>query len=316
MKGPLVSIGFPVFNGEKSLGRALDSVLTQDFKDFEVVLSDNASTDGTAAICRAYAKRDTRIRYFRNETNIGVNPNHNRVFELSRGKYFAWMAHDVEQLPGMISRCVREMNLYSPPVVLTYPWCELVDENGQPVGGDLPSIASNDLRPHRRLGTVIRRIGFVTQHFGLFSAETLRKTRLNGSYPSSDFVLTAELAMLGEIREIPEVLVRRCYETQSGTRAVMHDKKAWAAWLDPKMKDRHFLLRVEERLALEYVRSALTLPLQPLDKLACTLTGPYVHYRRRYPQTITAWRMRLGHFKRRLLTLISTAIRPCRRRSG
>ena len=207
MSFPLVSIGFPVFNGEKSLGRALDSVLDQDFKDFEVIISDNASTDSTAAICQAYARRDTRIRCFRNETNVGVNPNHNRVFELSRGKYFAWMAHDVEQLPGMLSRCVREMNLNSPPVVLAYPRCELIDEHGQPVGGDLPSIASNDPRPHRRLGTVIWQIGFVIQHFGLFAAEALRKTRLNGSYPASDYVLTAELAMLGEIREIPEVLV-------------------------------------------------------------------------------------------------------------
>ena len=233
MSSPLVSIGFPVFNGEKSLERALDSILTQDFEDFEVIISDNASTDSTAAICRAYAERDTRVRYLRNETNIGASPNHNRVFELSRGKYFAWMAHDVEQLPGMLSRCVREMNLNSPPVVLAYPRCEQIDEHGQPVGANLPTIASNDPRPHRRLGTVIARIVYVVQHFGLFASDALRKTRLNGSYPAADLVLTAELAMLGEIREIPEVLIRRRMESQDGTRAVSHDKKAWAVWLDP-----------------------------------------------------------------------------------
>jgi len=301
MSSPIVSIGFPVYNGEKSVGRALDSILSQGFEDFELIISDNASTDDTGRICQAYAKRDNRIQYFRNETNIGVSPNHNRVFELSQGKYFAWIAHDVEQLPGMLSRCVREMNLASPPVVLAYPQCEQIDENGLPVGGDLPSIASNDPRPHRRLGTVISRIGYVIQHFGLFASEALRKTRLNGSYASSDFVLTAELAMLGEIREIPEVLIRRRVESHGGTRAVLHDKKAWATWLNPKMKDRRFLLRIEERLALEYVRSALALPLRPMDKLACTLAGPYVHYRRRYSGAIGTLRIRLGRLKRGLV---------------
>jgi glycosyltransferase involved in cell wall biosynthesis len=301
MSSPLVSIGLPVYNGGMSLGRALDSILAQDFPDFEVIISDNASTDGTAAICQAFAKTDARIRYFRNETNIGASPNHNRVFELSRGKYFAWMAHDAEQLPGMLSRCVREMECASPPVVLAYPRCEQMDENGLLIGVDLPSIASNDSRPHRRLGAVISRIGYVIQHFGLFASEALRKTRLNGSYPSSDHVLTAELAMLGEIREIPEILVRRRVDSRSGTRAVLHDRKAWAIWLDPRMKNRRFLLCVEDRLALEYIRSALSLPLSPLDKLTCTLAGPCVHYGRIFPIQIRAWRNQLGRLKRRLV---------------
>jgi glycosyltransferase involved in cell wall biosynthesis len=301
MSSPLVSIGFPVYNGEKSVERALNSILTQDFEDFELIIADNASTDNTGRICEAYARRDHRIHYFRNPTNIGVSPNHNRVFELSRGKYFTWSAHDVEQLPGMLSRCVREMNLASPPVVLAYPRCEQIDQNGLPVSDGLPSIASNDPRPHRRLGTVIWRIGYVIQHFGLFATEALRKTRLNGSYPSSDFVLTAELAMLGEIREIPEVLIRRRIEPQNGTKAVLHDKQAWAIWLDPKMKGRRLLLRIEERLALEYVRSAWLLPLRPMDKLACMLAGPYAHYRRLLPRTIGVWRSRFGRLKHSLV---------------
>jgi glycosyltransferase involved in cell wall biosynthesis len=301
MRAPLVSIGFPVYNGEKLLRQAMDSVLAQDFEDFEVIVCDNASTDRTAAICQEYAQRDARVRYFRNETNIGASPNHNRVFELSRGKYFAWMAHDVEQLPGMLSRCVREMNLNAPPVVLAYPRCLQIDENGRPLDDRAPTIASHDPRPHRRMGEVIRQISFVTQHYGLFLADALRRTRLNGSYPSSDYVLTAEMAMLGELREIPEVLVRRRNESQHGTRAVLHDKQAWAAWLDPKMKDRRLLLRMEDRLALEYIRAALALPLRPMDKLTCAVTGPLVHYRRVFPNTIRIWRSKLGHFKHRLV---------------
>ncbi len=301
MSSPLVSVGLPVYNGAKSLGRAVDSILTQDFKDFELIISDNASTDETRKICEAYAMADQRVSYYRNEANIGVSPNHDRVFALSRGKYFAWSAHDVEQLPGMLTRCVREMEAASPPVVLAFPRCEQIDENGLAVGGEVASIASDDPRPHRRLEMVIANIGYVIQHFGLFASEALRKTRLNGSYASSDFVLTAELAMLGEIREIPEVLIRRHMETGSGTRAVLNDKKAWAAWLDPRMKGRRFVLRKEERLALEYVRSALVLPLRPMDKLACAVVAPYAHYRRRYSGIIGAWRMRLGRLKRGLV---------------
>lgn len=294
MNSPLVSVGFPVYNGEKSLRQAMDSVLAQDFRDFEVILCDNASTDDTAAICLEYAERDNRVRYFRNETNIGVNPNHNRAFELSQGKYFAWMAHDVEQLPGMLSRCVSEMKLNSPPVLLAYPRCEQIDEQGQLVGGNMPTIDCCDHRPHRRMSAVIQRISYVTQHYGLFLAEALRRTRLNGSYPSSDFVLTAEIAMLGQIREIPEVLVRRHYDSRQGTRAVLHDQEAWTAWLDPKMKGCRSWLRVDDRLALEYMRAAWSLPLQPLDKLTCVVTGPLVHYRRQLPNAIRAWRSKIG----------------------
>jgi len=304
MSLPLVSIGFPVYNGEALLRRAMDSVLSQDFEDFELIVCDNASTDGTEAICREYAGQDRRVRFFRNQTNIGASPNHNRVFELSRGKYFAWMAHDVEQLPGMLSRCVREMELNAlnaPPVVLAYPRCEQIDEHGRPIDDGLPTIAMHDPRPHRRMGAVIKRINYVTQHYGLFAAEALRRTRLNGSYPSSDYVLTAEMAMLGEIVEIPEVLIRRRHESHHGTRAVLHDKQAWVTWLDPKMKGHRLVLRVEERLALEYMRSAWALPLRPLDKLTCAVTGPLVHYQRIIPTTIRVWRSRLGELRHHLV---------------
>jgi glycosyltransferase involved in cell wall biosynthesis len=87
---PRLSIGMPVFNGEKYLKEALDSILAQTYSDFELLISDNASTDRTEQICREYAAKDRRIRYYRNEKNIGAPKNFNRVFELSSGKYFRW----------------------------------------------------------------------------------------------------------------------------------------------------------------------------------------------------------------------------------
>jgi glycosyltransferase involved in cell wall biosynthesis len=292
MPPPLVSIGFPVYNGEKTVRQTLDSILAQDFEDFELIISDNASTDNTAAICQDYAARDRRIRYFRNPSNIGVGPNHNRVFEISRGRYFAWAAHDLEYLPSMMRRCLTTMQEAPRSMVVAYPRCELVDDDGKPVLSEHLSIARYDPKPHRRLKTTIRRICYVTQLYGLIAAEALRKTRLFGSFPSSDFVLVAELAMLGEIREIPEVLLRRQMGKNSGTNAVRHSKKAWAAWIDPKTKVRYLQLPLGVRLAFEYIRSARHLPLSPRDKLACIWAGPAAQFGRTVSDKIDRWRRR------------------------
>src|SRR4051794_3298661 len=94
MPPPKLSIGLPVYNGENFLAHAVDSILAQDFRDFELIISDNASTDRTAEICRGYAESDPRVRYVRFETNQGGSRNFCYVFELARGEYFKWAAHD------------------------------------------------------------------------------------------------------------------------------------------------------------------------------------------------------------------------------
>src|SRR5947207_10432807 len=104
---PKVSIGLPVFNGEKFLAGALNGLLQQEFEDFELIISDNASTDSTEAICRDFATKDRRIRYQRNKTNIGASGNYNRVFELARGDFFKWASHDDECHPSLVRRCLE-----------------------------------------------------------------------------------------------------------------------------------------------------------------------------------------------------------------
>jgi glycosyltransferase involved in cell wall biosynthesis len=91
---PVVSIGMPVYNGEKYIREALDSLLTQTFADFDLIISDNASTDGTENICREYAGKDKRIRYIRQELNQGASQNFNHVLNMADGKFFMWAAHD------------------------------------------------------------------------------------------------------------------------------------------------------------------------------------------------------------------------------
>ena len=98
---PLVSIGVPVFNGEKGLAVALDSLIGQDYHNLEIIISDNASTDATSKICEEYVGKDSRIKYSRLEENIGAALNFNRVFERSSGKYFMWAAHDDQHMKSL-----------------------------------------------------------------------------------------------------------------------------------------------------------------------------------------------------------------------
>lgn len=296
MNSPVVSIGLPVHNGQDSVGKAVDSILAQDFTDFELIISDNASTDRTGEICRAYEKRDHRIRLLHNTTNIGVGPNHNRLVAMASGTYFSWAAHDVEYLPGMLRRCVQVIRSAPSAVVMVYPRCEIVDATGRPAGGKQLSIASDDPRPSRRLETVLRHVWLVNQLYGLVSREALQKTRLIDSFASSDYVLLAELAMLGHIIEIPEVLLRRRLDPTRGA-AANKDSQAWAEWLDPRRARHHDRLSHGKRLVLEYIRSAWQLPLSPTDKLRCFVAGPYAHYRRILLRRAGRIRNRLGSWR-------------------
>ena len=207
---PKVSIGLPVYNGEKYLALALDSVLKQDFADFELIISDNASRDGTAEICKAYAARDPRIRYYRKEVNIGAAPNYENVFHLARGEIFKWHAHDDLLLPGFLSRCFEVIDAAPASLVLIYPRCEIIDEHGN-VSGRMPnSVEMWEKQPYKRLAHVLRWLAAPNPIWGLIRTDVLRRTQLTGtvSYTVSywDDCLLAELALYGEIREIPEVL--------------------------------------------------------------------------------------------------------------
>src|SRR6267143_929234 len=107
MSAPSVSIGLPVYNGERYVRTAIESILNQTLQDWELIICDNASTDGTQAICEDYAARDARLRYLRNPSNIGAANNYRRVVELAQGRYFKWIASDDYCAPEFLDRCQR-----------------------------------------------------------------------------------------------------------------------------------------------------------------------------------------------------------------
>ena len=126
---PLVGIGMPVYNGMRYVAEAIDSILRQSYESFELVICDNASTDGTADLCRKFAASDPRIRYFRNDTNIGAHPNYNRTFELTRGKYFKWAPHDDVLHHDFLSACVEALEA-DPGVVICQTLLDYIDDQG------------------------------------------------------------------------------------------------------------------------------------------------------------------------------------------
>lgn len=129
-KEPLVSIGLPVYNGERYLKEALDSLLAQTYKNFEIIISDNASSDKTAEICEAYLLKDKRIKYIRQSKNIGQVANFNFVLEKSEGKYFMWAAHDDLWDERFIEKCVLALE-GNPEAVMAFSVFERFNnENG------------------------------------------------------------------------------------------------------------------------------------------------------------------------------------------
>jgi len=200
---PRVSIGLPVYNGERFLGKALDSLLAQTYSDFELIVSDNASTDGTADICHRYAQQDRRIRYCRNTENIGAGRNFNRVFELSSGEYFKWASADDLCRPEHLARCLDVLD-NDDAVVLAYPKASFIDENGRLLNIDDPGWDLRSQAAHERLRFAISACHWVNALDGLIRARALAKTRLMPSYSGGDYRLLAELSLEGKFVEIPE----------------------------------------------------------------------------------------------------------------
>ena len=221
----------PVYNGEEFLRQALDSLLSQTFTDFELIISDNASTDSTEVICKEYAARDQRVRYYRNETNIGGARNFNRVFELAQGNYFKWAAHDDICEPTFLARCVDVLDS-DRSVILAYSQTRVIDWKGNPVKGMVDAPKKLDSwKPHERYRYILLKTFWSYEAFGLIRADILRKTSLHGSYHGSDRVLLAELSLMGRFMEIPEALfLRRCHLHQGSS---LKSKNARSSWLNP-----------------------------------------------------------------------------------
>lgn len=266
---PCISIGLPVYNGENFLEAAINSLLNQTFTDFEIIISDNASTDRTESICREYALKDRRIRYYRNESNLGAARNYNRVFELATGTYFKWAAHDDVCEAEYLEKCLQILEI-DPDIILSYPKAYVINEQGENQGIYTENLNNLAEKPHQRFYRLLETYGWYhgTQIFGLIRSDCLKKTLLIGNYAHADRVLLAELALHGKFAEVPEFLFCRRVHPQISQRANADDEK-FAIWFDPKNLGK--IMLPKWRRYSEFYRSIQRTRLNNSEKNLCYL---------------------------------------------
>ncbi|UCC30672.1 MAG: glycosyltransferase family 2 protein [Phycisphaerales bacterium] len=232
---PCVSIGLPVYNGERHVREAIDSILSQTFEDFELIISDNASTDRTTEICQTYAARDRRIKYFHNRENIGGMRNANRVFELSSGTYFKWAAHDDVLARTNLERCVEALDRDA-SAVLCFCDTRFIDKDSKTVGHYVVPLDCTGLSRTARFRRIVNLPvpchGIMT--YGMHRSSALKQTRLFGSYFEWDQVLIVEMALLGNFVRVPEELYWARKHRGQGSRTPGWRQRA--VWMDPSFR--------------------------------------------------------------------------------
>lgn len=135
---PLVSIGLPVYNGEPHIRKALDTLLAQDYENLEIIISDNASTDATAELCRQAGAHRANVVYSRNAKNLGPLKNWLMVLERAQGEYFMWAAHDDYWSPNFVSALTARLESH-PEAVLSTPTTIYVNvDEGQSIKPSTP----------------------------------------------------------------------------------------------------------------------------------------------------------------------------------
>jgi glycosyltransferase involved in cell wall biosynthesis len=214
---PRISIALPVYNGERYLAQAIGSILDQTYRDFELIISDNASTDATEEICRSFEAQDGRVRYIRQPRNIGASPNFNICYALASGEYFKWAAHDDYLEPEYLAACVEVLDA-KPDAVLCHSLVRLIDDRDRLIEIHRPiEPAAASPLPSERFAARIRSPRCL-DIWGLIRTKALRDSVLIGSYIGMDRALLLELALRGRFVSIDRPLFTNRDHPERATR--------------------------------------------------------------------------------------------------
>lgn len=263
---PRLSIGLPVYNGEKYVAESLEALLGQSFTDFELIISDNASTDGTGDICRRYESQDSRVRYFCQQRNIGIAPNVNFILGQVRGELYKEASHDDLYARNLLESCVAALD-DDPRVVLAHSWTAKVDGSGKVFEAYQYPLNTATSRAPERFRSMLFDSGG-DDDYGVMRMDVRRRVALMGSYHHSDRTLTAELALHGPFYQVPQWLYfRREHPGQSG-QAPMRRR---CANMDPRRADRwrHPAVRLYGEYVWAYVSMIRRAPLSAADRREC-----------------------------------------------
>jgi glycosyltransferase involved in cell wall biosynthesis len=276
---PRLSIGLPVYNGEKYVAESLEALLGQSFTDFELIISDNASTDSTGDICRRYEKQDSRVRYFRQPRNVGMAPNVNFIVGQARGELYKEASHDDLYATNLLESCVEALDEY-PQVVLVHSWTATLDGSGNVTAAyEYPLTTATPHAPERFRSMLFDSGG--DDDYGVMRMDVRRRIAPMGSHHHADRTITAEIALHGPFYQVPAWLYfRREHAGQNG-RASMRRR---SANMDPRRANRwqHPAARLYAEYIGAYVSAIRRAPLSAADKRQCyRLLAEWLFSRRR-----------------------------------
>jgi hypothetical protein len=247
---PLVSIGLPVRNGEQHVGEAVRSVLDQGHGRLELVISDNASDDGTEEICRQFIRSDDRVRYYRQSQDIGLIANFNAVLHLARGTYFKWMGDDDRLAPTYVSRCVEVLNADATLILVTTQQAH-IGPDGAVESSSYDGHQIRSTRPVERLTEMLRLLN--ESHLLLDPLYGMMRQALVARIPRpvmlfEDQIFAARLALAGPFGHLDEVL--SCRRSKPFPRLTVTARRlgvpVWQAKLATTLQCRELLTAVRE----------------------------------------------------------------------
>ncbi len=221
---PRVTIGLPVYNGAATLEAAVEPLLAQTFTDFELLISDNASTDGTAALAERLVRQDPRVRYVRQPVNLGANGNYSFVARDARGEYLKWATASDWCAPTFLERCVAALDAH-PDAVLAAPRTRLFEQDRALARDYAEDVSIPETTPFARLKAMDARLRLNNAFNGVIRLSALRRTRLVEPYLLADIVLMGHLALLGPFLLVEEPLFFRRMEVETSTTLQSRDQQ-------------------------------------------------------------------------------------------
>jgi len=254
---PSVGIGLPVYNNAKYLSRTLDSLLNQTYPNITVYLSDDCSDDGTDAICKSYAKKDDRIKYFRNEENLGANGNLEKVLSLASTDYFMFARGHEILSPDHIRDCVRILE-EDKKVVLSFVTTQWIDETNKIISNK--PIGYFDTRGF----DVVTRCALVFWgrlecFYGLTRTEVMKSIRFSENIIANDLIMLLEMALIGSFAHVRSGVRYRRYHYSGETYRKRLQRYRTSAYRQLNTIDRFFpFARLPYHLYLSVMKSKVS----------------------------------------------------------
>jgi glycosyltransferase involved in cell wall biosynthesis len=269
---PTVSICLPVYNGENYLVEAVESMLAQTFTGFELVITDNASTDRTEEICRKFVEADPRVRYHRNERNVGGARNQAVAVDLSRGRYVRLSAHDDKMAPTHLEECLAALDAH-PEVVIAFTSTVVLDEDSNMVA-EYHSTRGTGATPSQRFRELIFRDHNCDAIYGVMRGDVLRSVRPMENFIDGDKVFLCRMSFHGPFLSLERPLFYKRFHPKNW----VGNWRDRMAWYNPDHKGKPSFPNWLELAS--FTNAVVTAPIPVRERLRCGATT--VHWVVRY----------------------------------